>query len=77
MKILAFQLFRRARLVDKHARAMLGLSTEAAVEYLTAVLEDECRRLTALDVDCDDELDRYIAEIGAAYHALRRKRGAL
>jgi hypothetical protein len=61
---------RRRHLVERHARAMRGLPNDAAEAYLTKVLEQLCKELDAIGVDCEanNMIFDYADAIGKELH---------
>jgi hypothetical protein len=55
VNVTPFPYSRRRHLVERHARAMRGLSPDEAEAYLTSVLETVCKELDAIGVDCETD----------------------
>lgn len=51
--VVPFPYSRRRHLVERHARAMRGMSQDESEAYLTEVLERVCAELGRIGVDCE------------------------
>src|ERR1700716_4473072 len=54
MTVVPFPYSRRRHLVERHARAMRGLPSDEAGEYMTKVLERVCEDLEKMGIACAD-----------------------
>ena len=70
MTVVPFPYSRRRHLVERHARAIRGLSEEDADAYLTRVLEGVCEELGQIGVDCEanDMIFAFADAIGKELH---------
>src|SRR5258707_1136377 len=61
-----FPYSRRRQLVNRHARAMRGMSDDDGEAYLTAALEQICEELGTLGIDCqaNDAIEDLATAIG-------------
>jgi hypothetical protein len=57
---------RRRDDVERHARAMRGMSASDRGDYLTQVLDRVCSEMTALGIDCGDCQSDAIVELAEA-----------
>jgi hypothetical protein len=69
--IIPFPYSRRRHLVERHARAMRGLSPARAQAYLINVLERVCDELEPIGIRCEDAdamIDDFATAIGRELH---------